>query len=93
MSFCSNFYRIQVNTAHRCVDPNIPNMDFKKFSKYFVPVEEEIEGSNTSGPSNLSPRMGLLSAEDMNAGDSSSLLSNDSGILVSSNKGNNWLIC
>ncbi|XP_053398071.1 brefeldin A-inhibited guanine nucleotide-exchange protein 3-like [Mercenaria mercenaria] len=82
MPACPVFHgakRIQVDTASRCVDRDIPNMDFKKFSKYFILDDERCDQL----AADKSPSHEYI---EKTTGDSSSLLSNDSGILLTASK-------
>ena len=63
------------------MDTDIPNMDFKKFSKYFILDDEARDQLSAADKSPCHEYMEKVS------GDSSSLLSNDSGILLTANKG------
>lgn len=71
-----------MDTLNRCVDPIIPNMDFKKFACYFVP---DYPGDTKPLCESLGYKENLQ--DDKTSGDSASLLSSDSGIHVSSAKG------
>jgi len=73
--------------VNRCVDPVIPNMDFKKFARFFIP-DYMGEGRPSSNTELLTGHKDMLNvSDDKVSGDSVSLLSSDSGILVSSSKG------
>ena len=73
-----------MDAASRSVDPCIANMDFTKFARHF---NDQSEHRTDPGPTlgqELGGRDGSPIGGSENAhGDTASLLSNDSGILVS----------
>ena len=75
------------------MDPNIPNMNFKKFSKYFTADDDQtgddttLDASPQHGSHVQYSHMHEISMLLTEGGDSSSLQSNDSGIMVNTNKG------
>ncbi|XP_060566710.1 brefeldin A-inhibited guanine nucleotide-exchange protein 3-like isoform X2 [Ruditapes philippinarum] len=106
MPACPVFHgakRIQVDSTHSTVDRDIPNMNFKKFSKYFILDEEvgdqlatdkspshenveKVNGSEDKSPSHFVDKSPSHECTEKTSGDSTSLLSNDSGILLTASK-------
>lgn len=92
MPACPVFHgakRIQVNTSGRNVDPYIPNMNFKKFAKYFTSDDSQSTETvvNNVVLHEISEQKKYLHiTEEKGIGDSASLLSNDSGIVLGTSR-------
>ncbi|KAH3736125.1 hypothetical protein DPMN_042687 [Dreissena polymorpha] len=84
MPACPVFHgakRIQVDALSRCIDTVILNINFKTFSEHFTPYHENEAIAESSEM--LPPISGTENVDELPSGDSASLLSNDSGILIS----------
>ena len=88
-----HIFRIQVDSSVTSVDPNIPNMDFARFSQFFISGDSlsDCEGGEELGEatddSKLDQAVKLGVPDEEKFQDGGSLTSMDSGIVENTCKG------